>query len=108
MEKLCESERGRETEGERGTGSEPAQYDPDRLDCRSYPAIPLVHGNMCRTCVHVPLRSLHNQENTERKAARPALTSSSSSPRANGPESGFSMGLLGEPGSVGSISVGSI
>lgn len=58
----------REKEAESGKGSEAAQYDPERFDCRLYPVIPLVRGNMCRTCV--PLRSLHNQEDTaERKAA---------------------------------------
>lgn len=112
VEKFWAREGESELDSERGKASEAIQYDPDRFDCRVYPVIPLVRGNMCWTCVcasQVTAQSGRQKERErERKAACPALTISSSSLRANRLKSGFSICLLREPRSVGSISVCSI
>lgn len=63
--------RVRERESKRRKESEAKQYNPDRFDCRVYPVIPLVHGNMCWTCVctsQVTAQSGRQREN-ERRAA---------------------------------------
>lgn len=76
-------------------GSERIRWDPDRYIYRPYLFIPLVHGDMCWTCVCFSGQSTINK--MERKnRAWPAPTNSSSAVRANRLKSSF--GVCSAPG----------